>query len=91
MLPIAIDAMGGDHGPGPNLAGAHAAVADGIPVVLVGPPDLGGREAVDGTVLDLIEASEVIGTTTLQLGFAARRTRRSCAQPKRFETAVPGR
>ncbi|MDG1265314.1 MAG: phosphate acyltransferase PlsX [Ilumatobacter sp.] len=61
MLPIAIDAMGGDDGPGPNIAGAHAAVADGIRVLLVGPPDLGGREAVDGTVLELIEASEVIG------------------------------
>jgi glycerol-3-phosphate acyltransferase PlsX len=61
MLPIALDVMGGDDGPGPNLAGAHAAVADGIPVVLVGPPDLGGREAPDGSILDLIEASEVIG------------------------------
>jgi len=61
MLPVALDAMGGDHGPGPNLAGAHAAVADGIPVVLVGPADLGGRETPDGSMLELIEASEVIG------------------------------
>lgn len=60
MLPVAIDAMGGDHAPGPNLAGAHAAVADGIPVVLVGPADLEGREGPSG-MLDLIEASEVIG------------------------------
>jgi len=61
MLPVALDVMGGDHGPGPNLAGAHSAAADGIPVLLVGPPDVEGREAPDGTVLDLIEASEVIG------------------------------
>ncbi len=61
MLPVAVDAMGGDDAPGPNIAGAHAAAADGIPVVLVGPSDLDGREASDGTVLDLIEASEVIG------------------------------
>ncbi|MEP1123086.1 MAG: phosphate acyltransferase PlsX [Ilumatobacter sp.] len=60
MLPVAIDAMGGDHAPSPNLAGAHAAVADGIPVVLVGPADLAGRDGPGGT-LDLIEASEVIG------------------------------
>lgn len=61
MLPVAVDAMGGDHAPGPNLAGAHAAAADGIPVVLVGPADLAGRTGADGGVLDLIEASEVIG------------------------------
>lgn len=61
MLPVALDVMGGDHGPGPNLAGAHAAVAAGIPVVLVGPADLDGRGSDDGTVLDLIEATEVIG------------------------------
>ncbi|MFK8025707.1 MAG: phosphate acyltransferase PlsX [Ilumatobacter sp.] len=60
MLPVALDAMGGDNAPGPNLEGAHAAVADGIPVVLVGAPDLAGREGPSGT-LDLIEASEVIG------------------------------
>ena len=61
MLPVAVDAVGGDDAPAPNVAGAHAAIADGIPVILVGPPDLTGREADDGSVIDLIEASEVIG------------------------------
>ena len=61
MLPVAVDAMGGDDAPGPILAGAHRAAASGIPVVLVGPADLEGRTAPDGSVLDLIEASEVIG------------------------------
>ena len=60
MLPVAIDAMGGDDAPTPNVTAAHAAAADGIPVVLVGPADLDGRDGPDGT-LDLIEASEVIG------------------------------
>ena len=55
MLPIAVDAMGGDRAPGEIIAGAHAAAALGIPVVLVGPPDLEGRGD-----LDLIEATEVI-------------------------------
>ncbi len=50
MLPVALDVMGGDLAPGPNLAGAHAAVADGIPVVLVGPADLDGRDGpTDGS------------------------------------------
>ena len=40
MLPIAVDAMGGDKAPGEILAGVRQAVDDGIPVVLVGPPDL---------------------------------------------------
>jgi glycerol-3-phosphate acyltransferase PlsX len=61
MLPVAVDALGGDDAPGPILAGAHRAAAWGIPVVLVGPADLDGRTAADGSVLDLIEASEVIG------------------------------
>lgn len=61
MLPIAVDAMGGDDAPGPILAGAHEAAAAGVPVVLVGPADLAGRETADGGKLDLIEASEVIG------------------------------
>jgi glycerol-3-phosphate acyltransferase PlsX len=55
MLPIAVDAMGGDRAPGEILAGAHAAAELGIPVVLVGPR---GLEGVGD--LPLIEASEVI-------------------------------
>ena len=55
MLPIALDAMGGDRAPGDILAGAHAAAAAGLPVVLVGPADLGGTGD-----LPLIVASEVI-------------------------------
>ena len=55
MLPIAVDAMGGDRAPGDILAGAHAAAALGIPVVLVGPEGLEGCGE-----LPLIRASEVI-------------------------------
>ena len=55
MLPIAIDAMGGDRAPGEIVAAAHAAAALGIPVVLVGPADLDGVGD-----LPLIVASEVI-------------------------------
>jgi len=55
MLPIAVDAMGGDRAPGDILAGAHAAAALGISIVLVGP------EGLDGCGdLPLIPASEVI-------------------------------
>jgi phosphate acyltransferase len=43
MLPVAVDAMGGDHAPGTIVAGALAAAAAGVPVVLVGPPDLAER------------------------------------------------
>ena len=55
MLPIAIDAMGGDRAPGEIVAAAHAAADLGIPVVLVGPADLQGVGD-----LPLIVASEVI-------------------------------
>jgi len=58
MLPIAVDAMGGDHAPDAIVAGARAAAAAGTPVVLVGPADLSDR--VDIGDLPLIEASEVI-------------------------------
>ena len=55
MLPIAVDAMGGDRAPGEIVAGAHQAAEAGFPVVLVGPEGLEG--AGD---LPLIVASEVI-------------------------------
>jgi len=55
MLPVAVDAMGGDRAPGEILAGALQASESGIPVVLVGP------EGLEGTGdLPLITASEVI-------------------------------
>jgi glycerol-3-phosphate acyltransferase PlsX len=58
MLPVAIDAMGGDNAPGAIVDGARRAAAElGVPVVLVGRPD-----AVEGLRgdLELIPASEVI-------------------------------
>ena len=55
MLPIAVDAMGGDRAPGEIVAGAHQAAEAGFPVVLIGPEGLEG--AGD---LRLIVASEVI-------------------------------
>jgi glycerol-3-phosphate acyltransferase PlsX len=55
MLPIAVDAMGGDRAPSEIVAGAQQAAAAGIPVLLVGPEGLEG--AGD---LPLMVASEVI-------------------------------
>ncbi|MGA1648407.1 MAG: phosphate acyltransferase PlsX, partial [Ilumatobacteraceae bacterium] len=55
MLPIAVDALGGDRAPQEVLAGVRDAVALGIPVVLIGPPDLEGRGD-----LPLIPATEFI-------------------------------
>ena len=58
MLPIAVDAMGGDNAPGAIVAGARAAAAEGTPILLVGPADL--KERADIGDLPLLEASEVI-------------------------------
>jgi glycerol-3-phosphate acyltransferase PlsX len=56
-LPVAIDAMGGDKSPGEIVAGARRVHDDdGIPVVLVGPPDLVG----DTMGLPLVTCTEVI-------------------------------
>jgi glycerol-3-phosphate acyltransferase PlsX len=57
VLPIAVDAMGGDKAPGEIVAGAVQAADElGVPVVLVGRPD----EIGDTHGLEVIEASEVI-------------------------------
>ena len=57
MLPVAVDAMGGDQAPGEIVAGARQAAELGLPVVLVGPDD-GSLGDVGG--LEVIAASEVI-------------------------------
>jgi glycerol-3-phosphate acyltransferase PlsX len=54
VLPVALDAMGGDRAPDEIIAGARLAADAGIPVALVGPTTL------DAAGFDLIEANEVI-------------------------------
>ena len=57
MLPIALDAMGGDHAPREIVDGARLAAEEhGIPVLLVGRPD----ELGDTGGLPVLAASEVI-------------------------------
>jgi glycerol-3-phosphate acyltransferase PlsX len=57
-LPVAVDAMGGDHAPEVIVAGArHAVEAFGVPVLLVGPPDALG----DVGGIPVKAASEVVG------------------------------
>jgi phosphate acyltransferase len=59
MLPVAIDAMGGDHAPGAIVEGARRALAElGVPVVLVGRPE--DLEPLQGD-LEVVPASQVIG------------------------------
>lgn len=58
ILPVAVDAMGGDRAPGEIVAGARqAAEALGVPVILVGDPEAIG----DAGGLQVIACSEVIG------------------------------
>ncbi len=59
MLPVAVDAMGGDGAPARIVEGARRAVAAGTPVVLVGPSDLADRIEIGD--MPLVEANEVIG------------------------------
>ena len=65
MLPVIVDAMGGDHAPSAPVQGAiQAAAADGVPVILVGHEDalrpLVGVEAVGGLV-HIHHAPDVVG------------------------------
>lgn len=73
MLPIAVDAMGGDNAPAEIVAGARRAAEElGIPVVLVGrSADLG-----DTGGLEVIEAGEVIAMDA-EPGSSVRRMRDS--------------
>jgi glycerol-3-phosphate acyltransferase PlsX len=59
-LPVAVDAMGGDKAPAEIVAGAVRAAAElGVPVVLVGQPEV--LADLDTGGLEVIPASEVIG------------------------------
>ena len=59
MLPIAIDAMGGDHAPAAIVEGARRAVDElEVPVVLVGRPE--DLDPLRGD-LDVVAASQVVG------------------------------
>jgi glycerol-3-phosphate acyltransferase PlsX len=56
-LPVAVDAMGGDHAPGEIVAGARQAAGElGIAVALVGPPDQLGEPGE----MEVFPASEVV-------------------------------
>lgn len=63
MLPIAVDAMGGDRAPDEIVAGARAAAEQGTAVLLVGDPgrlgDTGGLEVLAAT--EVIEMDEEAG------------------------------
>lgn len=60
MLPVAVDAMGGDNAPHAIVAGAKRALEErNIPVVLVGR----AAELGDTGDLEVIEASEIIAMT----------------------------
>ncbi len=73
MLPVAVDAMGGDNAPEEIVAGAvQAAEQLDVPVVLVGRPD----EIGDASGLEVIEASEVIAMDA-DPGLAVRRMKDS--------------
>jgi phosphate acyltransferase len=57
VLPVAVDAMGGDRAPAEIVAGAARAADElGVPVVLVGRPD----DIGDPGALEVVGASEVI-------------------------------
>ncbi|HEY3943176.1 MAG TPA: phosphate acyltransferase PlsX [Acidimicrobiales bacterium] len=55
-LPVALDAAGGDKAPVAVVEGARRAHAEGVPVVLVGPPELVG----DPGPVALVACTEVI-------------------------------
>ncbi len=61
-LPVALDAMGGDRMPDAAVDGAAQAHAEGVPVVLVGDPDvLAAAMNERGVDLPVVPAGDVIG------------------------------
>ncbi|GGL06388.1 phosphate acyltransferase PlsX [Deinococcus radiotolerans] len=65
-LPVALDAMGGDHGAPPNVEGALAAARAGVSVILVGDrvklhAELGRHAGSASLPVEVVEATDVIG------------------------------
>jgi phosphate acyltransferase len=64
-LPIALDAMGGDHAPAAMVEGAVRAAREGLAIILVGREDEVRRELAKhntaGLALEVVHASDVIG------------------------------
>lgn len=65
-LPIALDALGGDFGPEPLVAGAVMAARQGVPLLLVGErvrlhAELGKHGDISGLPIDIVDAPDVIG------------------------------
>ncbi len=65
-LPVALDAMGGDHGAPPNVEGAVQAARAGVPVILVGDrvklhAELGRHAGSASLPIEVVEATDVIG------------------------------
>ncbi|AWN22112.1 phosphate acyltransferase PlsX [Deinococcus irradiatisoli] len=65
-LPIALDAVGGDHGAPPNVAGAVQAAKAGVKVLLVGDQvklhaELGKHPGAGALPLEVVDAPDVIG------------------------------
>ena len=61
LLPIALDAMGGDNAPAATVAGACRAVRAGIPVILVGDKAALQPLLPKGVTIDIVHASESVG------------------------------
>ncbi|GGN31042.1 phosphate acyltransferase PlsX [Deinococcus daejeonensis] len=65
-LPVALDAMGGDHGAVPNVEGAVQAARAGVAVILVGDrvklhAELGRHAGSASLPIEVVEATDVIG------------------------------
>lgn len=86
MLPVAVDAMGGDKAPAEIVEGARrASLEAGIPVMLVGRPDLLGTDHG----LEVLAASEVIAMH--EEGAKAVRTKKDSSLVRAAEAVRDGR
>ena len=77
LIPVALDAMGGDHAPSALVDGACRAVRAGIPVTLVGDEHILRPLIPKGIELPVVHASETVGMD--ESPSAAVRSRKDCS------------